>query len=161
MAKDFLLGLTNAIYNVGGAVRRFVEHHPDEQLLAAGAAKARRMSEEQDVMYGVGWMVARRAPVILSDHRLKCGDWDIPLAKIKYAEIMTIRSFISKGFVIKVADDTGNHYQFGVPYDTAWLEQDVLSFKQVESSMSYSLVSIGLRVVVFGYLAIKLMELLT
>ena len=161
MLNRFFLGLMNAMYNVGGAVRRFMEQHPDEQILAAGASKARRMPEEKEVAYGAGWIVARRAPVILSDQRLMCGDWDILLAKIKYAEMMTLSGLFSKSLVIKVADDSGNHYQFGVQYDPAWLEQNALSFKQVEGKIELSLFSIGLRVVVFGYLAIKLLELLT
>jgi hypothetical protein len=154
MANGILFTITNLIYLVPLIVQNFKAAHPDETVLIAAASKAQRNHDEQPVQYGAGWVTARRAPVILTDKRLVCGDWDVPLEKVIYAEMVTYGS----GVILKIGDTDKFHYQFGMQWTSAWQEQGVLKIKPSEEKLAMSTFSIVLRVVVFGWLLLTILQ---
>src|SRR5690606_26079041 len=69
----------------------------------------------------------------LTERAFYCGDWEIPINKLKYAEYVAIPSvFGMKSIVIKIADNDGNHYQFSVKDIDEWRQQEVVKFKKGE-----------------------------
>jgi hypothetical protein len=154
MATSIFFTLTNLIYLVPLTVRNFQAAHPDETVLIAAAAKARRTHDEQPVQYDPSWITARRAAVILTDKRLVCGDWDIPLDKIVYAEMVVFGS----GILLKIGDDAKGHYQFGMQWTSAWQEQHVLKIKPSAEKLALSGFSVVLRVIVVGWLLLTIAQ---
>lgn len=132
-------------------LNRFRKQHPDETIYVYGATKAHRTDSEKAVS-GTNWAFSRRSTLILTDERLKCGDWDIPIAKIKYAEA----SYFGSAIILKVADSSGNHYQFGLQKDDAWLKQSVIPVKLNDEPIKYSKTFSVLRVIIYTGFAIWL-----
>lgn len=83
LVNDILRKYTNAVYGVSAVVARFKAQEPESIVLAAGATKARRLAEETAVRSEPGWVTARRATLILTNDKLVCGSWTIPLASIE------------------------------------------------------------------------------
>lgn len=149
--------ITNWLYGVPGKVARFERDNPDETVLAQGAVKAKRSADNQPVQYEPEWILARRGALILTDQRLVCDDWSISLERVKYAEAVTFGS----GMVLKVADDTGTHYQFGLNRSAEWLEQTVLPLKRTDEAVTMSLFSLVLRVAIVVVPVIWLLQRLS
>jgi len=129
-------------------MNKFRNQYPDETIYAYGATKARKTDAEEAVS-GTSWAFSRRSTLILTNERLKCGDWDIPIAKIKYAGA----SYFGSAIILKIADASGNHYQFGLQKDDAWLHQPILPIKVTDEPIKYSKAISILRVIIYIGLA--------
>ena len=66
-------------------LNKFQKNNPDETIHAYGATKGQLHDSEQPLA-AYGWRSARRNTLILTNECLICGDWKIPLSKVKYAE---------------------------------------------------------------------------
>jgi hypothetical protein len=152
MSKNIINQTTDTIYGVGSVVKKFEAEHPDETVIMAAATKAQKMDSESTVRMGVGWAFSRRGTLILTETAFYCRDWVIPIDKLKYAEIAQITSvFGAKAAVIKLADNTGYHYQFGLNDADAWLNQNIVSFKQQEVSQYYRIYIWAARLVLIAF----------
>ncbi|GAB5492980.1 MAG: hypothetical protein Phog2KO_31950 [Phototrophicaceae bacterium] len=113
------------------ALNKFQKNNPDETIHAYGATKGQLHDSEQPLA-AYGWRSARRNTLILTDKRLICGDWEIQLNKVKYAEAVMFGSAI----ILKVADSSGSHYQFALQEAPMWFKQTVLPIKMSEEPVS-------------------------
>jgi hypothetical protein len=153
--------ITNAIYGVEHHKKRFQAGYPEESVLAAGATKARRVSSEYAaVQHEAGWITARRAVVLLTNNRLICGSWVIPVSSIKSATLLRVKAWFAKAFVLKISTDEG-HYQFGLQYDSDWEQQTAFPMVIEDSKIGYSFFSIALRIIIFILLILYIIERLS
>jgi len=152
MLDTFFRVLTNLFYLVPFQVRRFKVKEPDSQVLAAGATKARKIGKDSKVQYEAGWIAARRGALILTQEKLVCGSWQIPLSTINNALLLRVRSLFVKGLVLKLSTTDGCHYQFGLQYDPAWETQTALKLTIEEGKIKHSVFSIALRVILVIWL---------
>lgn len=147
MINKILKIISDVFYLVPLALYRFRKSYPNEIIHAYGATKAHRTDSEQEIS-GSGWAFSRRGTLILTDERLLCGDWVIPVDKVKYAEA----TYFGAAIILKVADNSGNHYQFGLQKDPAWIEQPVIPIKITDEPVKYSIYVKILRYVVYAWL---------
>ena len=152
MIDTFFRVLANLFYLVPFQVRRFKVKEPNSQVLAAGATKARKFGKDSEVQYGAGWIAARRGALILTQEKLVCGSWEIPLSTISDALLLRVRSLFGRSLVLKVSTTDGSHYQFGLQYDPAWETQTALGLTIEEGKIQYSAFSIALRVILVIWL---------
>jgi hypothetical protein len=148
------------VYLIPLQVRRFKNKNPDQQVFAAGATKARKMASESRIRFEPGWITSRRAALILTNDRLVCGSWEIPLTSIVSADLLRFRSLFGGGCVLKISTDS-DHYQFGLQYDPAWEEQTALKVTVTDEKIEYSIFSIVLRIIVLIILVRYILDLVT
>ncbi len=154
MFAKFLKVISDWSYLVPLTMRRFQKNNPDEAIHSYGAVKAMRSDNEESIS-GFGWGFARRNTLILTEKRLVCGDWEIPLDKVKYAEAV----MLGTGFILKVAHSSGSHYQFVLQKDPTWLNQSVLSVKIYDEPIKYGAIIKVARVILYAGLAIWLVSM--
>lgn len=158
MLSDFYRIVTNTIYGVARRKKRFEAQNLEERVLAAGATKARKVrGSSAKVQHEAGWIVARRGILLLTNSRLICGSWDIPLSSIQSANLLKVKAFLAKGFVLKVSTEN-EHYQFGLQYDPAWESQTALPLIVEESKIGYSVFSIIVRIIFLIFLGLYIIE---
>jgi hypothetical protein len=153
MLDTFYRVLTNLIYLVPLTVRRFKAKEPDSQILAAGATKARRLAEDSEIQYEAGWITARRDTLILTQDKLVCGSWQIPLSTISHTTLLRTRAFLARALVLKVSTTDDQHYQFGLRYDPAWENQTALKLSITDGKIKYSKFSVAMRIILLGQLS--------
>lgn len=151
MLDTFFRIFANLLYFVPLKVRQFKANEPDAQVLVAGATKARQFDKDVTVQREAGWMTARRGALILTDQKLVCGSWQIPLSSVNKAVLLRVKTFFVKALVLKVSTADGHHYQFGLQYDPLWETQTALNLTIEESKIKYSGFSIALRVILAGW----------
>lgn len=150
---------TNLLYFVPLKLRQFRSEHPDERVIVAGGSKARKLDGDQEIERGLGWVFAKRATLILSDRAIICGSWTIPLSSIDDATLLRTSGMFSEAFVLKVATNSGEHYQFGLPYDPRWEEQNVLEANVDETEIAYSMFSLAIRILLVAFIVWQMVEL--
>ena len=149
MLSNLFRVITNTLYGVEHYKTKFQAGNPNEHILAAGATKARKVSSEfAKVQYEAGWIKAKRAVVLLTNDRLVCGSWEIPVSSIKTATLLRVKSLFAKAFILKVSTDE-EHYQFGLQYDPDWEKHTAFPMVVEDSKIGYSYFSIALRIAVF------------
>lgn len=151
MLKQIIKTVSDWTYLVPLAMHNFCKNNPDEAIHAYGAVKAMRSDNEERIS-GLGWGFARRGTLILTEKRMVCGNWEIPLDKVKYAEAV----MFSSAFILKVADSSGHHYQFGLQDNPMWFNQSVLSIKVTDEPIKYGAIVKVARVILYVGLAIWL-----
>jgi hypothetical protein len=128
-------------------VRQFKRKNPDLQIITAGATKARKMKSDRKPRYGLGWAVARRSVLFLSEDGLHCGNWFLPLHTISEATLIKA----PVGYILKVSTSDDHFYQFGLKRNPSWEEQSVLPIHVEHSDLVLSLSSIIFRSAIIGY----------
>ena len=88
---------------------------------------------------------------MLTNEKLVCGSWEIPLASIKDAQLLRVKSMFAKALILKVSAEDG-YYQFGLQYDPAWEQQTALKLSIEDGKIKRSLVLTLIRVFAFLYL---------
>jgi hypothetical protein len=141
------------IYGVNRAKKAFAASHPGETILAADASKGIMTDGPKPIEKGASWVGAQRAVIILSDKRIKCGKWDIPLEEIVEATLVRLHTRISGGQVLKISTRGNRHFQFGMMSNKQWEEQNALPLSIEKGKVSYSLFSIIIRVLLVAFLA--------
>ena len=136
----------------GFQVKRYKNKHPDTPVLIADATKARQMEANADVKNGAGWIFSRRAVLMLTEDKLVCGDWHIPLNQIDSVSLLEVKQLFLKTHILKVQSN-GQHYQFGLPYNPSWEEQTHFPLKAEATKLSFSSFSIITRIIAFLVIA--------
>ncbi|OYU97396.1 MAG: hypothetical protein CFE21_03640 [Bacteroidetes bacterium B1(2017)] len=152
MINQFLKGLSDLIYGTEGVRRKFEQNNPNEKVLAADASKSIVTSTNEDIRRGLDWVTSQRAVVLLTDQKIVCGNWIIPLDTISKAELVKINSLIGAGQVLKVQTKEAKNYQFGMPLNPVWTSQQQLPLTLEKGDVKHSVFSILVRLFLVGYL---------
>jgi hypothetical protein len=113
--------VSNLAYLVPLRLWGFRKANPETPVLAAGATKAVRTRDDEEVSVGPRWLTSRRGTLIATPTDLICGDWRIPFSQVRTAVLQRSRSLAYlDGCVLKVETADGWHYQFGLMFDPAW-----------------------------------------
>ncbi|GAB3653690.1 hypothetical protein GCM10028791_23910 [Echinicola sediminis] len=89
---------------------------------------------------------------MLTDKKIVCGKWTIPLDTIATAELMKINSLFGGGQVLKVQTTDHKHYQFGMQFNPEWTSQQQLPLTLEKGQVKHSVFSITVRLIAVGYL---------
>lgn len=92
------------------------------------------------------------AVVLLTDRRIKCGRWDIPLDDITTSQLVIVNTTFGLGQVLKIATKNGDNFQFGMQMNPEWTDQTVLPLTMEKGELKYSLFSIVVRLILVGYI---------
>ncbi|WP_207434538.1 hypothetical protein [Sabulibacter ruber] len=155
---EILKKITDAIYGTEKVRRNYSTQYPNETVLAADASKGIMTKGNKATQRSLDWATSQRAVVLLTDKRVKCGKWDIPLDSIESAQLVKINTTFGPGQVLKLETKDKENYQFGMQMNREWTEQNVLPITLESGSVKYSLISIALRLLLVGYLFYWLFE---
>jgi hypothetical protein len=152
MINQLLKGLVDLIYGTRSIRRKFQTKNPTETVLASDASKGIMTTNNQDIKRGLDWVISQRAVVLLTDKKIICGKWTIPLDNIKSAQLLKIKSLFSSGQVLKVQTNDDKNYQFGMQINPEWINQKQLPLRLEKGEVKNSLFSIIVRIIAIGYL---------
>lgn len=150
---QLLKRISDAIYGTVRIKQQFLNDHPDETVLASDASKSVMTTSEQEVSRGLNWVTSQRAVVLLTNRRLVCEQWDIPLDHIKKAQLMKYISVFGSGQVLKITTVENDNFQFGMQLNSECTEQDALPLFLEKAALKSTIVSIVLRIVLLAILA--------
>jgi len=158
MINKLLKGLVDFIFGTERVKRKFELNNPDETVLASDACKGIVTATNQDIQRGLDWATSQRAVILLTDKKIICGKWTIPLDTIAKAELIKINSFFVGGQVLKISKKDGENYQFGMQLNPEWTNQQILSMTLEKGQVKHSAFSILARVILVGFLLYWLYE---
>ncbi len=158
MINQILKGLVDLIYGTGRVRRKFERDNPNERALAADASKGIVTTANQDIQRGIDWVTSQRAVVLLTDKKIICGKWTIPLDTIATIQLLKINSLFGSGQVLKVRTTDDKNYQFGMQLNAEWTSQQQLPLTLEEGQVKHSAFSIIVRLIAVGYLIYWLYE---
>lgn len=158
MINQILKGLVDLIYGTGRIRRKFERNNPNEKILAADASKSIMTTSNQDIQRGLDWVISQRAVVLLTENKIVCGKWTIPLDTISTAQLLKINSLFGGGQVLKVQTTDDKNYQFGMQLNPEWTNQQRLPLILEKGQVKHSAFSIIVRLLVVGYLIYWLYE---
>ncbi len=158
MINQLLKGLVDLIYGTGRVRQKFERDNPNEIILAADASKGIVTTTNQDIKHGLDWVTSQRAVVLLTDKKIICGKWSIPLDTIATAQLLKIKSLFGGGQVLKVQTTDDKNYQFGMQLNPEWTSQQQLPLKLEKGQVKHSIFSIIVRLIAVGYLIYWLYE---
>jgi len=152
MINRLFKGFVDLIYGTGRARRKFERLNPGEKVLAADASKGIITKDNQDIQRGHDWVTSQRAVVLLTNKKIICGKWTIPLDIISTAQLIKINSLFGSGQVLKVQTVYGENYQFGMQINPEWTSQQRLPLTLEKGKVKHSVFSIIIRIIAIGYL---------
>lgn len=152
MVNLLLKGLVDLIYRTRRVRRKFERDNPNEKVLAADASKGIVTTTNQDIQRGLDWVTSQRGVVLLTDQKLVCGKWTIPLDNISKAQLLKINSLFGGGQVLKVQTTDNKNYQFGMQLNPEWTSQQRLPLTLEKGQIKHSAFSIIVRLIAVGYL---------
>lgn len=152
MINQLLKGLVDQTYGTGRVRRKYELDHPNEKVLAADASKGIVTKTHQDIQRGLDWVMSQRAVVLLTDKKLVCGKWTIPLDTITTAQLLKINSLFGSGQVLKVQTTDDKNYQFGMQLNPEWTSQQRLPLTLEKAPVKNSPFNSVVRLVAVGYL---------
>ena len=149
---------TDFLYGTERVKRKFSAEHPGEIIFAADASKGIITKSNHEITRGLDWVTSQRAVVILTNKRIKCGRWNIPLEQIISAQIVKFPTTYGAAQVLKIETKNQDNYQFGMQMNKEWTEQTVLPLALEKQKLKYSFFSIAVRVLLLGYLVYWVIE---
>lgn len=152
MINGLQKGLVDLIYGVGPAKTKYEKENPTEKVVAADGSKAITTTEDKDIERGLDWVGSKRAVVMLTNKRLKCDNWDIPLENIETAKLVKLNSFFGDGQLLKIKTKDNTYYQFGMQFNPEWTDQIALPLTLEQGKIKTSTFSFIIRLVAIGYL---------
>ena len=152
MINQILKGLVDIIYGTRRVRRKFELDNPNEKVLTADASKGIIITTNQDIQRGVDWVTSQRAVVMLTDKKIVCGKWTIPLETISTAQLIKINSLFGDGQVLKVQTTDDKNFQFGMQFNPEWTNQQRLPLTLEKGQVKHSEFSIIVRVIAVGFL---------
>jgi hypothetical protein len=155
---DILKKITDFIYGTSRVRSKYLTEHPDEKVIAADASKGIMTQGENDIKRGADWVTSQRAVILLTDKRISCGNWTIPLENILTAKLIEINTTFGTGQVLKITTKDHHNFQFGMQMNREWTEQSVLPLVFEKGKLKYSLFSIVVRLILIGYLIYWIVE---
>ena len=148
--------ITDFIYGTQRVRRRYEAQNPDERVVAADASKGTRGGEDTVVRRGLNWVASQRAVILLTDKRIVCGKWDIPLDTIIGAQLLRVKTLLGSAHVLKIATNEQSFFQFGMQRNDEWDDQEVLPLTVSQGRLRYSPFSLVVRIALIGYLVYRL-----
>jgi len=158
MINHLLKGLVDIVYGTGRARRKFERDNPGEKVLAADASKGIITTTNQDIQRGLDWVTSQRSVVMLTDKRIVCGKWTIPLDTILTTQLLKINSLFGDGQILKVQTTDDKNYQFGMQMNPEWTTQQRLPLTLEQGQLKHSLFSVVVRLIAVAYLIYWLYE---
>jgi len=158
MINKLMKGFVDLIYGTERVKRKYVTNNPTEAVLASDASKSIMTSVNKDIQRGPDWVTSQRAVVLLTDTKIVCGKWAIPIENIKTAQLLKINSLFGGGQVLKVQTKDDEYFQFGMQINPEWTNQEILSLNLENARVKNSMFSIILRLFLIGYLSYWLYE---
>ncbi len=158
MINQLLKGFVDIIYGTGRARQKFELENPNEKVLAADASKGIVTTTNQDIQRGLDWVTSQRAVVMLTEKKIICGKWTIPLDTISTAQLLKINSLFGGGQVLKVRTADDRNFQFGMQLNPEWTNQHLLPLTLEKGQVKNSAFSIVVRIIAIGYLIYWLYE---
>jgi hypothetical protein len=152
MINKLLKGLVDLIYGVGRVKTDYLRTNPTEKILAADGSKGITTKGDKGIERGLDWVTSQRAVVLLTDKKIKCGQWDIPLENIETAQLLKINSLFGPGQVLKLKTMDDIHYQFGMQFNPEWTNQNVLPLTIEQGQVKTSTFSLIMRLILVGYI---------
>lgn len=148
MINQTLKAIVDLIYGTKRVKRKFEMDNPGEKVWAADGSKGIVTTSNQDIRRGLDWVTAQRAVVLLTDQKIVCGKWIIPLDTISTAQLIKVNG----GQVLKIQTTDDKNYQFGMQSNPEWVNQQILPLTIETGKIKYSPFSILVRLIAFGYL---------
>jgi hypothetical protein len=158
MINQLLKGLVDLLYGTERVRRKFELDNPSEKVLAADGSKGIVTTTNQNIQRGLDWVTSQRSVVMLTEKKIVCGKWTIPLNTIATAQLVEINSLFGSGQVLKVQTIDDGNYQFGMQLNPEWTNQQQLPMTLEKGQVKYSPFSIIVRLVAVGYLIYWLYE---
>ncbi|HSU51769.1 MAG TPA: hypothetical protein VLJ41_14290 [Segetibacter sp.] len=152
MTNQLLKGFVDLIYGTGRVRRKFELDNPSEKVLAADASKGIVTTSNQNIQRGLNWVTSQRAVVVLTDQKIVCGKWTIPLDTISTAQLIKINSLFGGGQVLKVQTTDDKNYQFGMQLNPEWTSQQQLPLTLEKGQVKHSAFGIIVGLFAVGYL---------
>lgn len=158
MINKLLKGLVDLLYGVERAKTNYARANPTEKILAADGSKGITTKGEKEIERGLDWVTSQRAVVLLTNKKIKCGQWEIPLENIETAQLLKIRSLFGPGQVLRVKTKDGSHYQFGMQLNPEWANQNALPLTIEHGQIKTSTLSLIMILILVGNVIYWLLE---
>ena len=152
MMDSLLKSLVDLIYGTRQVKKRYELEHPDETVLAADACKGIVNNSDRELEWGLDWVGAQRAVILLSDQKIVCGGWTIMLDDVESAQLIRINSLLGGAQVLKIQTKDDRYYQFGMQINPDWTRQTALVLQAEKGQLKYSTYSVLVRLLLIGYL---------
>ena len=149
---ELLKKITDLIFGTKSVKNNFSTNYPGEKILASDASKGFRTEQEEDIKYGSNWTTSQRAIIILTDKRIKCGQWEIRLDEIENAKLVKVSSMFIPVYILKLKTTNKGYFQFGMQMNQEWVNQTVLPLELEEGKLKYSYFSLAIRIFIIAYL---------
>jgi hypothetical protein len=127
-------------------------------VLAADASKGIVTTTNHEIQRGLDWVTSQRAVVLLTDKKIVCGKWTIPLDRVSKAQLLKINSLFGGGQVLKVQTTDDKNFQFGMQINPEWTNQQLLPLTLEKGRVKNSVFSIVVRIIGISYLIYWLYE---
>ena len=158
MSIQLSKSLVDLIYGTKQVRKKFELDHPTEKVLAADASKGIITSSNEDVTRGLNWITSQRAVILLTDDKIVCGKWTIPLHTIASAKLMKFSSLLGGIHVLKIQTVDNVNYQFGMQLNSEWTKQQRIPLTLEKGKVKQSTFSTLVRLFALGYLIYLLYE---
>jgi len=89
---------------------------------------------------------------MLTNSKIVCGKWIIPIEQIQSSQLLKIRSLFGDGAILKIQTAEGISYQFRMQINPEWTEQQIIPLSYEQAKIKHSPFSIIVRVIAIGYL---------
>ncbi|MFV0590607.1 MAG: hypothetical protein ACK5M7_04425 [Draconibacterium sp.] len=153
----FLKLLVDWVYRTNSKRKNFEAQH-NEKVLAADASKGITTKQNDSIDRGAAWMVSQRAIIMLTNKRIICGKWDIPVEKISKASLVKIKSLFGGGQVLKIDTFDNESYQFGMQVNDEWINQTALQLTVENGKVKIFTLSTVVWILALGYLLYLLLQ---
>ncbi|MCI2230405.1 hypothetical protein MC378_14595 [Polaribacter sp. MSW13] len=144
--------LVDFIYGTNRLRVKYELSNPNEKVFASDASKGIITNSNKDIVRGTNWVTSQRAVVMLTNSKIICGKWNIPINEIQSSQLIKINSLFGGGVVLKIQTGNNENYQFGMQINPEWIEQKVLPLTFENGKVKYSIFSIIIRILAIGYL---------
>lgn len=158
MINKLLKGFVDLTYGVNRIKDEYLNDNPTEKVLAADGSKGILTDKNKDVERGLDWVTSQRAVVLLTDKKVKSGQWNIELDNIESAQLVLVNSLYGKGQILKISTIDNKHYQFGMQFSPEWTNQNVLPLTIEEGKIKTSTFSLVIRLLLIVFILYKLLE---
>ena len=152
MINRLLKGIVDFVYGTEKARLKFEFENPTEKVLAADASKGIVATTNQDIQRGLDWVTSQRAVVLLTEKKIVCGKWTIPLDAVSSAQLVKFNSLFGGGQVLKIHTTDDRHYQFGMQINPEWTNQQMLPLTFEKKQIKHSFFSVFVRIIAIVYL---------
>lgn len=152
-----LKAFVDLIYGTNSKRKRF-ESQNNEKVIAADASKGIITNQNNDITRGADWIISQRAVILLTEKRVVCGKWQIPIDNISSATLVKIKSIFGGGQVLKIDTKDNESYQFGMQVNDEWINQKALNLTVENGKVKTSTFSWIIRIVAVGYLIYLLLQ---